>query len=187
MSDDIEGLARSAASCEIGQAQAFDRLVRATGPTLLRFLRGMLPPSADPDEVAQEVYIALLDALPHFRGESAFTTFLYGVALRVSRRHLRRARLRSLFGLGAGLDDALSLSDPSPGPEARALSGEMIRRVRAAVSALPVKYREVVVLREWEGLAYEEIARILRVPTGTVMSRLHRARENLAQSLGGLE
>lgn len=174
-----------------GDEPAFTALVgRHEGEiyrTCLRLLR-------DPDDAldaTQETFLRAYRGLARFRGEATFRTWLFGIALNACRNRLTsahsRARRRTV-GLHRDADDAgndveLPLPDPAPGPEADAYSGELRHALQVALAAIAAEYREVLVLREIEGLEYAELARVLGIAEGTVKSRLARARAALRAAL----
>jgi RNA polymerase sigma-70 factor (ECF subfamily) len=128
------------------------------------------------EDAAQEAFIRAWQHLPNYRPRSPFRNWLYRIATNVARDVLRRER--------ETVDvDALPLVAPGAGPEETVEGAERGARVRQAVLALPTASRTVLVLREYEGLSYREIADTLNIPIGTVMSRLNYARKRLRESL----
>ncbi|WP_373049395.1 sigma-70 family RNA polymerase sigma factor [Vulgatibacter sp.] len=167
-----------------GDERAFAALLRLHQDRVYDLLVRMLGDKAEAEDVTQEVFLAFHRALPRFRGESRVSTWLF----RIAKNHCLN-RIKYLGRRGASrqvpLEDA---DDPAAaeGPERPDRTLERRRtdeRVQAAIAALPEEQRLVVVLREIEGLSYEEIAEVLEQPEGTVKSRLHRARLALARSL----
>lgn len=144
----------------------------------LRFLRS----DEDAEDVLQETWAAALAAAPSFRGDSAVLTWLFGIARRKCLERLRAGR-RTVAGMEPPPDPPAppsALSDPEQALD-RKLSAE---RLEAALDALPVELREAILLRDVEGLPYEEVAAALGVPLGTMKSRLARARWVLRATLG---
>ena len=165
----------------IAQAQQGDR--RAFGELVLRHRQGvinvvyrMCGDENLAQDAAQEAFIRAWQNLPRYRPRSAFRNWLYRIATNVALDALRRER--------ETIDvDALSLSTSDAGPEATVEGKERGECVRQMVLALPPASRAVLVLREYEGLSYREIADTLDIPIGTVMSRLNYARNRLRKSL----
>jgi len=128
------------------------------------------------EDAAQEAFIRAWQHLPNYRPRSPFRNWLYRIATNAATDLIRRER--------ETVDvDTLSLASSDEGPEAMVERGERREHVRQAVLALPPASRAVLVLREYEGLSYREIADTLSIPIGTVMSRLNYARNRLRQSL----
>jgi RNA polymerase sigma-70 factor, ECF subfamily len=138
----------------------------------------MLGAPADAEEVAQEVFLRVHRALPGFRGEAALSTWLYAITSRLCLNRLKAPHRRRRAE--AELD---VVADPAPGPGADLETAERDAALQRAIAALDEEARIVVVLRDVEGLSYEEIAAALELPIGTVRSRLHRARTALKESL----
>jgi RNA polymerase sigma-70 factor (ECF subfamily) len=147
----------------------------------------------DPDsvaDVAQETFIRAYRALPNFRGDSAFYTWLYRIAVNTARKEAadqRRDPVISESALAQGDDEndetsraEATLTDGET-PESLLAGREIAQAVNAAVEALSEDLRQAVTLREIEGLSYEEIAQVMNCPIGTVRSRIFRAREAIAQ------
>jgi RNA polymerase sigma-70 factor (ECF subfamily) len=181
--DDDQGLI---AACRAGESEAFGRLVRRYQdrlyPTVLR-LTGC---AEDAHDLLQETFLRAYRKLHTFQGGSAFYTWVYRIAinLALSDRRRRRPGGRWPSSNGEPIDpaDDPDRSDPG-GPLERA---ERIARVQAALDELAPDHRAVVVMKDLDGLRYEEIAATLGVPIGTVRSRLHRAREALRERLRGV-
>ena len=173
---------------QAGDRQAFDQLVskyqRKLGRLLSRFIRD----PGEVEDVAQEAFIKAYRALPSFRGESAFYTWLYRIGINTAKNYLvaqgRRAPTTTDFDNdeAEGFEDAAQLRDINT-PESLLLSKQIGETVNAAMEALPEELRNAIVLREIEGLSYEEIAQIMNCPIGTVRSRIFRAREAVAAKL----
>mgnify|MGYP000860906249 FL=1 len=171
-----------------GDKHAFDLLVgkyqRKLGRLLSRFIRD----SAEVEDVAQEAFIKAYRALPSFRGDSAFYTWLYRIGINTAKNYLvsqgRRAPTSTSFDAeeSEGFEDAGQLRDINT-PESLLLSKQIGETVNAAMDALPEELRTAIVLREIEGMSYEEIAGIMDCPIGTVRSRIFRAREAVATRL----
>lgn len=172
------------------QTGRLEDLFREYAPKVYRLaLRCGLDPSEAEDGV-QEVFLKVQRRIDTFRGEAALTTWLYQVALNTLRDHRRRVtrltRAASLGSTGESPEEFLTRSDdPPPVEEASRLERRQL--VRDALDRLPEKFREVLVLRELEGLSYRDIARILDLAQGTVESRIFRARERLARELSKME
>lgn len=160
-----------------GEEAAFDILVDRHRRRVYSLAARLASPS-EADDLAQEIFIAAYKALPRYRGDAAFTTWLYRVAVYCCSHYIRRRRMDV-----AELNDELPDSTERHDPEHSALAGELQARVREAISALPYKAREVIVLRDLHGLSYEEIAQVVGCPIGTVRSRLHYATHRLEQML----
>ncbi len=162
-----------------GDADAFEQLVVAYRDQVFRLALRMCGSEADADEVAQEAFLSAWKALPNFRGESQFSTWLYQLtthaAIDLMRREKRQIAADDITGVNA--------ADPAPSPQQQAEQSEQREIVRDAILQLAPEQREVVVLRFMEELSYEEIGAVLKLPSGTVKSRLNRAKAQLKEIL----
>ncbi|HSN63435.1 MAG: RNA polymerase sigma factor RpoE [Azonexus sp.] len=171
-----------------GDKHAFDQLVskyqRKLGRLLSRFIRD----PAEVEDVSQEAFIKAYRALPSFRGDSAFYTWLYRIGINTAKNYLvaqgRRAPTSTEFDSEEAetFESADQLRDINT-PESLLLSKQIGETVNGAIDALPDELRTAIVLREIEGLSYDEIAGMMDCPIGTVRSRIFRAREAVAQKL----
>lgn len=171
-----------------GDKHAFDLLVgkyqRKLGRLLSRFIRD----PAEVEDVTQEAFIKAYRALPSFRGESAFYTWLYRIGINTAKNYLVSQSRRAPTTTEFDTDDAETFEDGDQlrdinTPESVLLSKQIGETVNTAMDALPEELRVAIVLREIEGLSYEEIAQIMNCPIGTVRSRIFRAREAVAARL----
>ena len=170
--------------CRAGDPGAIEALVQTHQSAVYRLALSILDDPAEADEAAQETFLAALRALPSYRGDAAFTTWLYRIALNVSRGRLRKGR--AWQRLKDALQSALRLSgEPAEHPEAAAARRETRAAVWRAVRGLGEKHRLPVILRYYHGLSVAEIAEVLDVNEGTVHSRLSIARDRLRVALRG--
>jgi RNA polymerase sigma-70 factor (ECF subfamily) len=164
--------------CLAGDAEAFGELVRPYQDRLYNTLYRILGSRDDAAEALQDGLVRAFRRLGSFHRESSFYTWLYRVAVNVAlsrrRRRRRRPTTTDLAGVGE-LAGQPELGDPSRNMEAR----ERRRMIEEALAGVPEVFRVALVLKEIDGLKYEEIARVLRLPVGTVRSRLHRARNEM--------
>ena len=173
---------------QAGDQQAFERLVEKYQRKLSRLLSRFIRDHAEVEDVAQEAFIKAYRALPSFRGESAFYTWLYRIGINTAKIYLvakgRRAPTSTDFDAdeAEGVDDADQLRDINT-PERLLQSKQIGQTVNAAMEALPEELRNAIVLREIEGMSYEDIAVEMNCPIGTVRSRIFRAREAVAEKL----
>jgi RNA polymerase sigma-70 factor (ECF subfamily) len=159
-----------------GDRRAFGQLVRRHREGVVNVVYRMYGDANLAEDAAQEAFIRAWQNLPSYRPRSPFRNWVYRIATNAALDALRRER--------EAVDiDALALASSDNGPEAVVEGAERGERVRQAVLALPPASRAVLVLREYEGLSYREIAETLGIPMGTVMSRLNYARNRLRQSL----
>lgn len=171
-----------------GERSAYDLLVLKYQHKVVKLVMRYLRDPADAEDVAQEAFIKAYRALPQFRGDSAFYTWLYRIAINTAKNALaarERQPVSYEFDTQQGEDgpDVISrLKDPET-PEGLALTEEIRETVNAAIVALPEDLRTAIVLRELEGLSYEEIAVSMDCPVGTVRSRIFRAREAIDRRL----
>jgi RNA polymerase sigma-70 factor (ECF subfamily) len=174
-----------------GDAAALEALLVRYQPHLYRFGLRMCGNAEDAGDVAQESLISMARSLRDFRGDSSVSSWLYTIARRFCIRKRRRgkfapARVESLDA--PGVDAAQRLADPAPSPEQTATNQELQRALTRAIDGLEPAQREVLVLRDVEGLSAPEVAKVLGLTVDAVKSRLHRARvairEALAPALG---
>lgn len=171
-----------------GDKQAFGLLVdkyrRKLGRLLSRFIRDQ----AEVEDVVQEAFIKAYRALPNFRGESAFYTWLYRIGINTAKNYLVSMGRRPQTSNEIDVDDAENFEDGDElrtldTPETELMTQEIAKTVQLAIDALPEDLKTAIVLREIEGLSYEEIATMMDCPIGTVRSRIFRARESIAERL----
>jgi RNA polymerase sigma-70 factor (ECF subfamily) len=164
-----------------GDQTAFELLVRKYQHKVAKLVARFVRDRSEAEDVTQEAFIKAYRALPGFRGESAFYTWLYRIAVNTAKNYLesrgRRPPGSDLEIEGAELMDAGSLLRDEATPERLALTEEIGTTVARVINQLPVDLRTAIMLREIEGLSYEEIAEVMDCPIGTVRSRIFRARE----------
>lgn len=171
-----------------GDKHAFELLVSKYQRKLLRLLSRFIRDAGEVEDVTQEAFIKAYRALPTFRGDSAFYTWLYRIGINTAKSHLvatgrRTPTLTAYDAEEAELfDDGEQLRDINT-PESILMSKEIAATVNSAMDCLPEELRAAISLREIEGLSYEEIAAIMNCPIGTVRSRIFRAREVIAEKL----
>lgn len=170
-----------------GDKRAFDVLAIKYQQRIVKLISRYISDHAEVLDVAQESLIKAYRALPGFRGDSAFYTWLYRIAINTAKNYLvAQGRKPQNSGIDAqdaeqyAIDSRLKEHDT---PERMALTGEIEQTVYTAIEALPDELREAIVLRELEGLSYEEIADAMSCPVGTVRSRIFRARAAISDKL----
>ncbi len=171
-----------------GEKYAFELLVskyqRRLGRLISRFVRN----ATEVEDVTQDAFIKAYRALPSFRGDSAFYTWLYRIGINTAKNHLvaqgRRAPTSTPFDAedAEDFEDAALLHEVAT-PENELMSKQVVEVVNASLQELPDDLRTALTLREIEGLSYEEIAVVMNCPIGTVRSRIFRAREAIATNL----
>lgn len=173
-----------------GDKGAFDLLVLKYQHKIINLVMRYV---RDPDmalDIAQDAFLKAYRALPRFRGESAFYTWMYRIAVNTAKNHLAAQRRRPM-------DVELDFQDPeqfelhaklreTDTPEGLTLGAELHAAVEKAIAALPEDLRTAIVLRELEGMSYEEIAETMECPVGTVRSRIFRARDAISKKIGTL-
>jgi RNA polymerase sigma-70 factor (ECF subfamily) len=170
-----------------GDKAAFDLLVRKYQHKIAKLVSRYVYDRSEVEDVTQEAFIKAYRAIKGFRGESAFYTWLYRIAINSAKNHLV-AQSRQVPGSDIDAEEA-ELSDVSGvlrevnTPEHALLTSEIADTVRTAIEALPEDLRTAIVLREIEGLSYDEIAVAMDCPIGTVRSRIFRAREAIDREL----
>lgn len=171
-----------------GDKSAFDVLVRKYQHKVVKLVMRYMRDPADAEDVAQEAFIKAYRALPQFRGDSAFYTWLYRIAINTAKNAIvSRDRSPVVYDLDLqnseeSYDMQGRLADTAT-PEALVLTEEIRTIVNRAIDALPEDLRTAIVLRELEGMSYEEIAASMDCPVGTVRSRIFRAREAIDRKL----
>ena len=171
-----------------GDKQAFGLLVSKYQRKLSRLLSRMIRDPAEVEDVAQEAFIKAYRALPSFRGESAFYTWLYRIGINTAKNYLVSQGRRAPTTTEIEAEDAEQyesgeLLRDNDTPERLLQTRQIGETVNEAMEALPEELRTAIVLREIEGLSYDEIAAAMNCPIGTVRSRIFRAREAIAERL----
>jgi RNA polymerase sigma-70 factor (ECF subfamily) len=174
-----------------GDVRAFELLVVKYQRRIERLIGRMVRDVDLVPDIAQETFIRAYRALPQFRAESAFYTWLYRIAVNTAKKALvdmKRDPVTTLTSLQGSDDDDETYRggmEPTDGetPEAVLASKEIAATVNAAIAALSEDLRQAITLREIEGLSYEEISDVMNCPIGTVRSRIFRAREAIAERL----
>jgi len=171
-----------------GEKRAFDLLVTKYQRKIFRLLSRLIRDPGEIEDVAQEAFIKAYRALPNFRGESAFYTWLYRIAINTAKNHLVAQGRRAPTSTETEVEDAENFEDADGlrdvnTPDAVMMSRQVGEAVNRAIDRLPEDLRTAIVLREFEGLSYEEIAESMNCPIGTVRSRIFRAREAIANEL----
>lgn len=171
-----------------GDHHAFDLLVVKYQRRLARLLSRFIKDEHEVNDVVQESFIKAYRALPSFRGESAFYTWLYRISINTAKNFLANSNKRPMTSSdiansdGEVLDVAEQIADDLT-PEAELMNRQILETVESAVAKLPEDLRRAITLREIDGLSYEEIASVMECPIGTVRSRIFRAREVIAADL----
>jgi RNA polymerase sigma-70 factor (ECF subfamily) len=163
-----------------GSREAFDELVRRYRRPVYNLVRALTGGDGDAEDLVQDVFVRAFRAIDGFRGDSAFKSWLYRIAVNVVHTHVQRRRTRDFVSGSRQVDARLGEVADSDDLEAAVLRRQVIER---ALAALPEELRVLVVLRDVQGLKYDEIAKIVKSPRGTVESRLFRARQQLRPML----
>ncbi|HYM48510.1 MAG TPA: RNA polymerase sigma factor RpoE [Burkholderiaceae bacterium] len=171
-----------------GDKAAFDLLVVKYQRKIFRLLSRLIRDSAEIEDVAQEAFVKAYRALPNFRGDSAFYTWLYRIAINTAKNYLVSQGRRAPTSTQTDVEDAETFDDGDHlrdlnTPDSMLVTKQVAEAVNRAIDQLPEDLRTAIVLRELEGLSYEEIAESMQCPIGTVRSRIFRAREAIALEL----
>ncbi len=166
---------------QAGDKKAFDVLITKYQQRIVHVITGFVHDPVEALDVAQEAFIKAYRALPNFRGDSAFYTWLYRIAINTSKNYLT-ARSRRPPASDVDAMDATNYYDAPElkefeTPETRMMSDDLEQGIHQAIQALPEDTATAIKLREFDGMSYEEIAEVMECPIGTVRSRIFRARE----------
>lgn len=172
-----------------GDSRAFDDLVRRYRKKLIRQVLPLVRDVAEAEDIAQEAFVAAFKSIKNFRGESAFSTWLYRIGINLAKHNLIQSNKRpTLYEDLVGSAESHIVLDAEQDfvtPESVAEIHEILLLLDSAMEKLPAEQREALTLLEIEGLTYEEIASSMHCPIGTVRSRVHRARDAVSLALAG--
>ena len=169
------------AAARNGDQESFEKLVRLYEKRVFSLTSRMCRNSADAEEAAQEAFLAAWQALPAFRGDASFATWLYRLVSNACVDILRREGRHQV--MAGDEESSPEPPDKSPSPHALAERAELRRQIEAGLAALPPEYRQVLILREIHQCTYDEIAQICSIDLGTVKSRINRGRKRLRKIL----
>jgi RNA polymerase sigma-70 factor, ECF subfamily len=176
------------ARAQQGDQQAFNLLVVKYQRKLSRLLSRFIRDQAEVEDVTQEAFIKAYRALPAFRGDSAFYTWLYRIGINTAKNYLMAMGRRAPTSTEVDAEDAEGFEEGEQlrdinTPESVLLSNEIAETVNSTIEQLPEELRRAIQMREIEGMSYEDIAQAMDCPIGTVRSRIFRAREAIAERL----
>ncbi len=173
-----------------GELSAFEKLVARYQNKIIGYSARMLGDQDEAEDVAQEVFIKAYRSLDSFRGDAQFSTWIYRIAtnLCIDRIRARKRRPQQAYSLDEPMDKdedkgGREIADSSAEPTREVEREELRRRVREVMSEMPEKMRTILVMCDMQGMAYDEIAKVLDCPIGTVKSRLFHARADLGRRL----
>ena len=182
------------ARAQKGDETAFAELVRKYSGRAYQIAYGVLGNRQDAEEIAEDTFIKIHRALPDFRGDAAFTTWMYRIAMNLARNKYQWNKTRAagrhvsidapLEGTEEDDDRRLDLPDTALPPDEKAAYNELDKDLNAQLEQLPEVYREPLVMHNIQDMSYEEIAELLKCKLGTVKSRIARARDELRKRLG---
>lgn len=164
-----------------GETDAFETLIRRHQKTIFNLVYRMLGDYDEAAEISQEAFLSAYRAIGNFRGEANFSTWLYRIAL--NHATTRRKSLNTHQQRSVPIENTEPASDPHPGPAESMEKKEIRQHVQQALNRLDPEDAAVILLRDLQDVPYEEVARVLEIPIGTVKSRLHRARQALKSEL----
>jgi RNA polymerase sigma-70 factor (ECF subfamily) len=170
-----------------GDKHAFDLLVLKYQHRIIKLIMRYVKDPAEAMDVSQDAFLKAYRAIPNFRGDSAFYTWMYRIAINTAKNHLVAARRRPL-------QYAVDISEPeefewhpglqeSDSPDGQAMGDDLRATIEKTIAELPDELRSAIILRELDGLSYEQISQVMECPVGTVRSRIFRAREALDKSI----
>jgi RNA polymerase sigma-70 factor (ECF subfamily) len=172
---------------QAGDKTAFDLLVKKYQSKIAKLIARFIHDAAEVEDVTQEAFIKAYRGLANFRGESAFYTWMYRIAINTAKNHLvstgRKTPDISIDAQEAEQYEGVSYLKEYATPESLTLADEVKQTVFESIEKLPMELKTAITLRELEGLSYEEIAQVMDCPIGTVRSRIFRAREAIDESL----
>lgn len=176
------------ARAQRGDKRAFELLVEKYQRKLARLLSRFIRDPAEVEDVTQEAFIKAYRALPAFRGDSAFYTWLYRIGINTAKNYLMAMGRRAPTSTEVEADEAEGFEEGEQlrdinTPESVLLSNEIAQTVNSTIEKLPEELRKAIQMREIEGMSYEDIAQAMDCPIGTVRSRIFRAREAIAEQL----
>jgi RNA polymerase sigma-70 factor (ECF subfamily) len=175
-------------AAQAGDMRSFEALMKRYKNILIRQVSSMVRDLSEAEDIAQETFLKAYMSLHSFRGDSAFSTWLYRIGINTAKRNLIRSS-RRLPQVSEQLDDGTGSQQRSDSetdydtPEAKLESKQILSMLKAALDNLPDEQKTTLVLRELEGMSYEEIAAEMHCPVGTVRSRISRARDTIAAAL----
>jgi RNA polymerase sigma-70 factor (ECF subfamily) len=173
-----------------GDKKAYDLLVIKYQHKIVQLVNRYLKDPSEAQDVAQEAFIKAYRAIGSFRGDSTFYTWLYRIAINTAKNYLvSRSRRSSQYEVDIQDAEAMENAPQLQGietPERLLMNDEIVKAIRSAIEHLPDEMRTAIMLREFEGMSYEEIAEAMECPVGTVRSRIFRAREAIDNKLNPL-
>ena len=164
-----------------GDQRAFDEVVMRYSSKVLTICAYYLKDSNEAYDVSQEVFLKIHRGLPQFREEAKLSTWIHTIAINTCKNQM--GFFKRWFARRTGIDEEMMIRDPGPGPDEGVEARERDRILKDEIAKLPGKFKEIVILKDIEERSYEEIGAMLEINQGTVKSRLHRAREALAERL----
>ena len=177
--------------CKKGNVDAFEELVRKYQKKMLNIAYRMIGNYEDACEIVQDAFVSAYKAIRHFKGKARFSTWLYAIVVNLSRNRLNQLKIQSkreafsiddpVFTDSGGL--AVKLASSEPSDMERLEKKDVQKKVQECINGLDNKFREVIILRDLQGFSYDEISDMLKMPVGTVKSRIFRAREMLRDCL----
>jgi RNA polymerase sigma-70 factor (ECF subfamily) len=174
--------------CALGSEAAFRALVQRYRSRLMNLVSRFINDRDRAEEISQEVFLRVYRNRERYRKSGKFSTWIFTIAVNLTKNEIRsRVRHRGTFSLDAVDEETggqgISFPDLKPLPDEDLNAAEIRSRIAEALEKIPARYREAVILRDVEGLSYEEVGEILRIPGGTVRSRINRARLMLKERL----
>jgi len=170
---------------QVGDVQAFDILVRRYKDQLLNFIYRFVGNRSDAEDIVQETFLRVYKNKHYYKEIAKFSTWVYTIAGNLAKTELRRRKRHKIFSVSNFVNEErdYDIPDREHSPEKKVDSSIQENIIQKAIGKLPTKFKEVIILRDIQGFAYEEISQILNIPLGTVKSRVNRGRLKLQEDL----